>query len=43
MRANLRKGVSVGAPPDPFSLQGQNWNLPAPNPLDGRSAGLERT
>ena len=29
----LAKGVEVGAPPDPFSTQGQNWRLPAPNPL----------
>ena len=29
----LAQGAEVGAPPDPFSTQGQNWNLPAPNPL----------
>ena len=29
----LAHGVTVGAPPDPFSVQGQNWGLPAPNPL----------
>ncbi|MGB5323934.1 MAG: 4-alpha-glucanotransferase [Pseudomonadales bacterium] len=23
----------IGAPPDPFNQQGQNWDLPAPNPL----------
>ena len=28
----IRSGVSVGAPPDPFSVQGQKWSLPAPNP-----------
>lgn len=28
----LMTGVSVGAPPDPFSVEGQNWNLPPPNP-----------
>jgi glycogen debranching enzyme GlgX/4-alpha-glucanotransferase len=26
-------GVSVGAPPDPFSREGQVWHLPAPDPL----------
>ena len=31
----LAQGASVGAPPDPFSIQGQNWNLPASNPLAG--------
>jgi glycogen operon protein len=29
----LLSGVSVGAPPDPFSAQGQVWGLPAPDPL----------
>jgi glycogen debranching enzyme GlgX/4-alpha-glucanotransferase len=29
----LMTGVSVGAPPDPFSTEGQNWNLPPPNPV----------
>ena len=35
----LAQGASVGAPPDPFSTQGQNWNLPAPNPLAGAREG----
>ena len=29
----LARNVSVGAPPDPFSTQGQIWNLPPPDPL----------
>jgi glycogen operon protein len=35
----LAHGVAVGAPPDPFSVQGQNWSLPAPNPLAGAREG----
>jgi glycogen debranching enzyme GlgX/4-alpha-glucanotransferase len=31
----LARGVTIGAPPDPFSTEGQNWNLPPPNPLAG--------
>jgi glycogen debranching enzyme GlgX/4-alpha-glucanotransferase len=31
----LAQGVTIGAPPDPFSTEGQNWNLPPPNPLAG--------
>jgi glycogen operon protein len=30
--AGFARGVAVGAPPDPFSTSGQNWNLPPPNP-----------
>ncbi|MBT9292451.1 glycogen debranching protein GlgX [Prosthecodimorpha staleyi] len=29
----LMTGVSIGAPPDPFSAAGQVWCLPAPDPL----------
>jgi glycogen operon protein len=29
----LLTGVSVGAPPDPFSQEGQVWSLPPPDPL----------
>ena len=35
----LARGVTIGAPPDPFSVQGQNWSLPAPNPLAGARDG----
>jgi len=31
--------VSVGAPPDPFSAQGQLWTLPAPDPIVGARDG----
>jgi glycogen debranching enzyme GlgX/4-alpha-glucanotransferase len=35
----LAQGVTIGAPPDPFSVQGQNWSLPAPDPLAGAREG----
>ncbi len=35
----LARGVSIGAPPDPFSADGQVWNLPAPDPLAIRRDG----
>ncbi|WP_424360429.1 glycogen debranching protein GlgX [Methylocystis parvus] len=31
--ARLLDGFAIGAPPDPFSRDGQSWGLPAPNPL----------
>ncbi|HEY1411828.1 MAG TPA: 4-alpha-glucanotransferase, partial [Rhodopila sp.] len=36
----LMHGVSVGAPPDPFSTQGQIWCLPPPHPLAMRRDGF---
>ncbi|HEY0184533.1 MAG TPA: 4-alpha-glucanotransferase, partial [Rhodopila sp.] len=35
----LMRGVSVGAPPDPFSAQGQIWCLPPPDPFAMRREG----
>ena len=35
----IASGVSIGAPPDPFSARGQNWSLPAPNPLAAAREG----
>ena len=37
----LAMGVTIGAPPDAFNLQGQNWGLQAPNPLALRQYGYE--
>jgi glycogen debranching enzyme GlgX/4-alpha-glucanotransferase len=37
--SDLAQGVAIGAPPDPFSTEGQDWNLPAPNPLAGERRG----
>ena len=34
----LARGISIGAPPDPFCLAGQVWNLPPPLP-DALAAG----
>jgi glycogen operon protein len=31
--SRLLSGFSIGAPPDPFSREGQSWGLPAPDPL----------
>jgi glycogen debranching enzyme GlgX/4-alpha-glucanotransferase len=35
----LMSGVSVGAPPDPFSAGGQVWSLPPPDPVAMRRDG----
>ena len=35
----LAIGASVGAPPDPFSQQGQIWHLPPPDPIAGGREG----
>jgi glycogen operon protein len=40
--AGFAAGVSVGAPPDPFSAAGQNWCLPPPNPLTMQEGGFAR-
>ncbi|HET9018984.1 MAG TPA: 4-alpha-glucanotransferase, partial [Acetobacteraceae bacterium] len=36
---HLAAGVSVGAPPDPFSASGQIWHLPPPDPWRLREDG----
>jgi 4-alpha-glucanotransferase len=35
------RGMSVGAPPDEFNTQGQNWGLPPFNPHKLRNSGYE--
>lgn len=33
-------GVSVGAPPDPFSLEGQSWGIPPLDPIGLQTSGF---
>ena len=37
--SSFARGVAIGAPPDPFARDGQNWNLPPPNPHALRASG----
>ncbi len=37
----LAKDATIGAPPDSFNLQGQNWGLLAPNPRALRQHGYD--
>ena len=37
----LMRGVSVGAPPDPFAAAGQIWCLPPPDPVAMRLDGFQ--
>ncbi len=38
---HLLQGFSVGAPPDPFTRDGQIWGLPPPDPLRWKADGCE--
>ena len=40
-QGQVAEGVTVGAPPDEFNPQGQNWGLMAPNPLLLRTQGYK--
>ena len=40
-QAQLARDVTLGAPPDTFNLNGQNWGLLAPNPRALRQHGYE--
>ncbi|MBU2893400.1 4-alpha-glucanotransferase [Colwellia sp. D2M02] len=35
------QGASIGAPPDPWAPAGQNWGLPAMNPVQIKQNGLQ--
>ena len=41
-RADYCMDMAVGAPPDPFSPTGQNWNLPPLNPTVLKQTGYEK-
>ncbi len=38
-QTGFARGVSIGAPPDRFSADGQVWNLPPPNPISQVATG----
>ncbi|MEX2493666.1 MAG: 4-alpha-glucanotransferase [Nitrospirales bacterium] len=40
-QGQLAKDATIGAPPDSFNLQGQNWGLLAPNPRALRQHGYD--
>jgi glycogen debranching enzyme GlgX/4-alpha-glucanotransferase len=37
---DLAEGAWIGAPPDPFTVEGQNWHLPPPLPLRFAQTGF---
>jgi glycogen debranching enzyme len=39
--AHLLRGFAIGAPPDSFTREGQNWGLPPPDPLRWKADGCE--